>query len=91
VLGADMARERRKILHRINFESPYVGDAEAAHRPAESSRCSARSTTSATSRTAIAELAAELDLTEFLDRPSGQLSAGQKTRVALGQVADQLP
>src|SRR5688500_13744390 len=24
VLGADMARERYKVLHRINFESPYV-------------------------------------------------------------------
>ena len=24
VLGADMARERHKVLHRINFESPYV-------------------------------------------------------------------
>ena len=24
VLGVDMARERHKILHRINFESPYV-------------------------------------------------------------------
>ena len=33
----------------------------------------------------IAELAADLDLVEFLDRPSGQLSAGQKTRVALAK------
>src|SRR5688572_28678976 len=24
VLGHDMARERRQVLHRINFESPYV-------------------------------------------------------------------
>ena len=24
VLGADMARERHRVLHRINFESPYV-------------------------------------------------------------------
>src|ERR687896_79125 len=24
VLGTDMARERHKVLHRINFESPYV-------------------------------------------------------------------
>ena len=24
VLGADMARERHKVLHRMNFESPYV-------------------------------------------------------------------
>ena len=24
VFGADMARERYKVLHRMNFESPYV-------------------------------------------------------------------
>ena len=33
----------------------------------------------------IAELADELDLSELLDRPAGQLSAGQKTRVALAK------
>jgi ABC-2 type transport system ATP-binding protein len=33
----------------------------------------------------IAGLAADLDLTAILDRPSGQLSAGQKTRVALAK------
>jgi ABC-2 type transport system ATP-binding protein len=33
----------------------------------------------------IHELASELDLGEFLHRPAGQLSAGQKTRVALAK------
>jgi ABC-2 type transport system ATP-binding protein len=33
----------------------------------------------------IAELAADLDLGEFLDRPTGKLSAGQKTRVSLAK------
>jgi len=33
----------------------------------------------------IASLAVELDLTEFLDRPTGKLSAGQKTRVSLAK------
>src|SRR5947208_1735303 len=33
----------------------------------------------------IAQLAADLDLDEFLDRPNGKLSAGQKTRVALAK------
>ncbi len=33
----------------------------------------------------IGSLAADLDLNEFLDRPSGKLSAGQKTRVALAK------
>ena len=33
----------------------------------------------------IAQLAADLDLVEFLDRPNGKLSAGQKTRVSLAK------
>ena len=33
----------------------------------------------------IAALAADLDLDEFLDRPTGKLSAGQKTRVSLAK------
>jgi len=33
----------------------------------------------------IAELASQLDLTDFIDRASGKLSAGQKTRVALAK------
>jgi ABC-2 type transport system ATP-binding protein len=33
----------------------------------------------------IAQLAAELDLTDLLDRPTGKLSAGQKTRVSLAK------
>jgi len=33
----------------------------------------------------IAELADELDLTDFIDRANGKLSAGQKTRVALAK------
>ena len=33
----------------------------------------------------IAELARQLELTELLERPAGQLSAGQKTRVALAK------
>ena len=33
----------------------------------------------------IATLAADLDLTDFIDRANGKLSAGQKTRVALAK------
>jgi len=36
-------------------------------------------------RERIAELADELDLTDLLDRPTGNLSAGQKTRVSLAK------
>jgi ABC-2 type transport system ATP-binding protein len=33
----------------------------------------------------IADIAAQLELGDFLDRPTGKLSAGQKTRVALAK------
>jgi ABC-2 type transport system ATP-binding protein len=36
-------------------------------------------------RARIAELADELELVELLDRPTGKLSAGQKTRVSLAK------
>jgi ABC-2 type transport system ATP-binding protein len=84
VLGTDMVRRRHDVLHRMNFESPYV---DMPHRLTVRQNLqvfgmlygvpdlSAR----------IATLAADLDLTALLDRPSGKLSAGQKTRVALAK------
>ena len=85
VLGAEMPRQRYQVLHRMNFESPYVdmphrltvrqnlkvfGTALRGGRSASSHRrARARSSTSC----------------EFLDRPTGKLSAGQKTRVALAK------
>ena len=39
----------------------------------------------------IAEIAAELDLTDLLDRPTGKLSAGQKTRVSLAKALINAP
>src|SRR5205085_7079715 len=42
-------------------------------------------------RERIAQLAADLDLDEFLDRPNGKLSAGQKTRVALAKALINTP
>ena len=48
-------------------------------------RCSPSFTRVADIAGRIAELAADLDLDEFLDRPTGKLSAGQKTRVSLAK------
>ena len=84
VLGYDMAVDRHRALHRMNFESPYV---------ALPSRLTVRQNLRVFGRlygvphveARIVELAKELDLTEFLDRETGQLSAGQKTRVALAK------
>ncbi|MBV1704143.1 MAG: ABC transporter ATP-binding protein [Hyphomicrobiales bacterium] len=84
VLGHDMARERHRALGRMNFESPYV---EMPHRLSvrENLRVFAMLYGVEDVRGRIAELAATLELGEFLDRPVGKLSAGQKTRVALAK------
>jgi len=84
VLGARMPDERYRVLHRMNFESPYV---------ALPMRLTVRQNLSVFAQlyavvdidARIAELAADLDLVEFLDRPTGKLSAGQKTRVSLAK------
>ena len=84
VLGADMPRQRHKVLHRMNFESPYV------NMPM---RLTVRQNLNvfgmlygcADIAGRISELAEELDLSDFLDRQAGKLSSGQKTRVALAK------
>jgi ABC-2 type transport system ATP-binding protein len=84
VLGADMARERYRVLGRMNFESPYV---DMPHRltVGQNLRVFAGLYGVADAAARIAELARSLALEEFLDRPAGKLSAGQKTRVALAK------
>jgi ABC-2 type transport system ATP-binding protein len=84
MLGADMARERHRVLHRINFESPYV---EMPKRLTVRQNLKVFGALYGVADIAerIGALAAELDLTDLLDRQSGQLSAGQKTRVALAK------
>ncbi len=84
VLGIDMSRDRHRILHRINFESPYVEMPKRLTVRQNLKVFGALYNVENISQR-IDELAAALDLKEFLDRPSGQLSAGQKTRVALAK------
>jgi ABC-2 type transport system ATP-binding protein len=84
VLGHDMLRDRHRVLHRMNFESPYVA---LPHRLTvrQNLRVFARLYGVADAARRIEELSRELDLGEFLDRQAGKLSAGQKTRVALAK------
>ena len=84
VLGADMRRERHKVLGRMNFESPYV---DMPHRLTvrQNLRVFARLYGVRDPNSRIAELARDLALEDFIDRASGKLSAGQKTRVALAK------
>jgi len=84
VLGHDMARDRFAALARMNFSSPYVA---LPHRltVAENLRVYAHLYDVPHAGARIAELAEALQLGEILHRPAGQLSAGQKTRVALAK------
>jgi len=84
VLGAEMPRQRYHVLHKMNFESPYV---DMPHRLTVRQNLKVFGKLYAVEDLddRIEALARALDLTEFLDRPTGKLSAGQKTRVALAK------
>jgi ABC-2 type transport system ATP-binding protein len=84
VLGADMARDRHRVLHRINFESPYV-DMPMRLTVRENLTVFAGLYGLDFVAERISALAAALDLADLLDRPVGKLSAGQKTRVSLAK------
>ena len=84
VLGTDMPRDRYRVLHRMNFESPYV-DMPMRLTVRQNLSVFAQLYAVPDIDERIASLAADLDLTEFLDRPTGKLSAGQKTRVSLAK------
>ncbi len=84
VLGAEMPRERYRVLQRMNFESPYVDmPTRLTVRQNLSVFAQLYGVTEVAAR--IEQLAAALDLADFLDRPNGKLSAGQKTRVSLAK------
>jgi ABC-2 type transport system ATP-binding protein len=84
VLGAEMPRDRYRVLHRMNFESPYV---EMPMRLTIRQNLTVFGMLYGVKDLAgrIAELAETLDLTDLLDRPTGKLSAGQKTRASLAK------
>jgi ABC-2 type transport system ATP-binding protein len=84
VLGAEMPRQRYQVLHRMNFESPYI---DMPHRLTVRQNLKVFGKLYAVEGLGarIAEIAEQLELREFLDRPTGKLSAGQKTRVALAK------
>lgn len=85
VLGHDMSgRGRFAALERMNFSSPYVS-LPFRLTVRENLTVYGHLYGVAELRARIAELAASLDLDGFLDKPAGELSAGQKTRVALAK------
>jgi ABC-2 type transport system ATP-binding protein len=84
VLGTDMTHHRHRVLHRMNFESPYV---EMPKRLTIRQNLTVFGRLYGVDDVAgrIADIAQELELTDLLDRQTGQLSAGQKTRVSLAK------
>jgi ABC-2 type transport system ATP-binding protein len=90
VLGHPMPDQSAEVLGRMNFESPYV-DMPARLTVRQNLTIFGRLYSVADLKTRIEKLAADLDLGEFLDRPNGKLSAGQKTRVALAKALINAP
>jgi ABC-2 type transport system ATP-binding protein len=90
VLGHDMARDRFAALARMNFSSPYVS---LPHRLSvrENLRVYGHFYGVRGLEARIGRLAEELDLAALLDRPAGELSAGQKTRAALAKALINTP
>jgi ABC-2 type transport system ATP-binding protein len=84
VLGCSIPDQSADVLGRMNFESPYV-DMPMRLTVRQNLTIFGRLYAVANLRERIERLAADLDLGDFLDRPNGKLSAGQKTRVALAK------
>lgn len=84
ILGHDMASDRFAALARMNFSSPYVA-LPGRLSVAENLRVYGHLYSVRHIEARIRELADQLDLHGFINRPAAQLSAGQKTRVALAK------
>jgi ABC-2 type transport system ATP-binding protein len=84
VLGCDMARERHKVLSRMNFESPYVA-LPARLTVRENLTVFGRLYGVPNIKARIEELTEDFDLGDILERATGRLSAGQKTRVSVAK------
>ncbi len=83
-LGYDMATQQREALALMNFESPYV-DMPMRLSVRQNLTVYARLYGLDRVKARVDAIAEDLALTDFLDRASGKLSAGQKTRVGLAK------
>lgn len=84
VLGHPIPAESAKVLGRMNFESPYV-DMPMRLTVRQNLDVFGRLYAVKNLKERIGQLASDLDLNDFIDRHTGKLSAGQKTRVALAK------
>jgi ABC-2 type transport system ATP-binding protein len=84
VFGADISRNRDEVAQRLNFQSPYV-DLPARLTVRQNLTVYAGLYGIANWAERIAFVAEDLQITPLLDRQTGKLSAGQKTRVGLAK------
>lgn len=88
--GVDMARDRHRVLHRMNFESPYA-DVPMRLTVRQNLEVFARLYGVADVSRRIAVVAEDLRIGDLLDRRFGKLSAGQKTRASLAKALINAP
>ena len=84
ILGFDAFAERTRVQPLMNFESPYV-DMPLRITVRQNLTVYGHLYGVTDLKGRIATLEQELDLGEILDRPTGRLSSGQKTRVSLAK------
>lgn len=84
VLGADMLRDRYAVLSRMNYASPYI-DLPQRLTVRENLLVYGRLYGVRRLEARIYQLAEELELEALINRPYRELSAGQRTRVALAK------
>jgi len=84
LFGEDITRHRYRVLHRMNFISPYVNlPMRLTLRQNLETFANLYGVRDPAAR--VRDIAGELRLEELLDRPAGTMSAGQKTRAALAK------
>jgi ABC-2 type transport system ATP-binding protein len=90
ILEHDMAKDRHRALERMNFSSPYV-DLPSRLRVRENLMVYGHLYGVKNLKDRITKLSNDLGLGDFLDRPHGTLSAGQKTRASLAKALINTP
>ena len=84
IQGKDLARHPREIRAQMNFQSPYA-DLPRRLTVRQNLNIYAKLYGVSDIAARVAELSEALDLNTLLDRPLGDLSAGQRTRAGLAK------